>query len=249
MVYKAISEKEHLKLLMPEAIELAKTGMSITEMTRALTPKWDGLVKTIDAWVVIFTRLSEESLAYYWDDRISFRRLNLIASSEVPTPAFRDDMIRISILQNMTIAEIKSMRDYIYKGFSPMKAADVVKGRASDKPMTKYEMLKLSNIMKRLTRGVVDVRKTWELLETFGPIQTVSGNDVYLPLVDDCMALFSAIDNMSLWKEKLKKELPKEFFELMTARYGKPEVKPKEAVVIIDVPEAEVPLLQAPREG
>jgi hypothetical protein len=251
MVFKPIAEKEPLKQMKLEVDELSKTGMSIAEMTRTLTPKWEKIIKTIDSWVVIFSRLSDESLAFYWDDRISFRRLVLIASCEPPNPSFRDDMINLAVLGGMSLEQIKSMREFIYKGFTPTKAADVAMGRVSDTPMTKYEAIKLANIMKQLTRGVVDVRKTWEYLETFGPIQVVSGKEIYMPLVDDCMALFSAIDNMHLWKEKLKKELPKEFFDLMSAKYGKADVKPKESIVI-DVTEVEVApvaLLPTPKEG
>jgi len=204
---------------------------TIANIVREVAKEWPGMEKgALQDLVTVSRRLSEDSVRLYAEGKIGIERLSTIAHADFHNPSFRDSLAEKAATQGLGLDEIRKARDFILKGRTPAQAVDIIKGRRSEKPMTRIDELTLPKLITRLERSGLDWRRTFEMIRTVGQIQFVKDQRILVHVVEEVIRMEVARVDMELYLKRILEELPRDVVEHVVDEYRRtkdgPSIRP-----------------------
>lgn len=203
-------------------VELKKfpAGMSRSSMAKKIAESWKQNVDRIDRWITLAESFSDEVVDLFDAGKISRSCLQEIGRSDFGNPAYKDFLARKAIEENLSTGEIKEVREYIRSGRHPTEAIDILRGRRSEKPITRNDNLSMERIVRELEKDGFSFRQRYILLKGMGKIQVLQNGEIKDRLAYTLAAMKVIADDMKRFTDEVWDQVPKEIQDAVAAEFS-----------------------------
>jgi len=207
-----------------EEVKKFPQGTSRLAISKELAKTWKKAPETMERWLQVSMSFSSEIVSRFERGEINRDRLNMIAKCRFTNPSWKTYLAEKVIEEGIKEKEFRQVRDYIYAGRHPKEAIDIVKGRQSDRPITRNEELTIGKVIRDIEQTGISWRKSWELLRSMGKIQILQKGTLKAKLIYDILAMKVACEDVRRFVDEMAEDIPKDMMEAIRAEItGKPE--------------------------
>lgn len=200
-----------------EEVKRFPAGTSRLSISKDLSKVLKKAPEILERWLQVSMSFSSDIISRFERGEINRERLNMIAKCRFTNPSWKTYLAEKVIEEGIREKEFIQVRNYIYAGRHPKEAIDIVKGRQSEKPITRNEELTLGKIVRDIEQTGLSWRKSWEFLKSMGKIQILQNGSLRAKLIYDILAMKVACEDVRRFVDEMAEDIPKDMMEAIRA--------------------------------